>query len=121
METAKIVFLDGTELETDHNGNCFIVDIEPQFPDDLSEVTITITSEEEIPQEPEYDEDGNEIEKEPVYETITTTDTLYNVSVQECYSDDDRYWFTFIPVSSESKLEAQVFYTAMMTDTLMEE
>ena len=108
METAKIVFLNGTELETDHNGNCFIVDIEPQFPDDLSEVTITITSEEEIPQE-------------PVYETITTTDTLYNVSVQECYSDDDRYWFTFIPVSSESKLEAQVFYTAMMTDTLMEE
>ena len=124
METAKIMFLDGTELNTDHNGNCFIVDSEPQFPEDLSEVNITITSEQEVPQPPEYDEEGNEFEKEPVHETVTTTETLHNVTVQECYSNDGKYWFTFLETSEETtkamELEAQTYYTAMMTDTLLE-
>lgn len=104
METAKIVFLDGTELETDHNGDCFIVDTKPQFPDDLSEVTIIITS-------------GSE--------ETTSTSILHNAAIKECYSNDGRYWFSFIITSEAAmkimEIEAQTYYTAMMTDTLLEE
>lgn len=102
MEKAKIMFLDGTELETDHNGSCFIVDTKPQFPNDLSEVVVNITS---------------EIKEE--------TNTFHNVTVQECYSVDGRYWFGFLEIPAETikamENEAQTYYTAMMTDTLLEE
>ena len=38
MEKVTIVFADGTELEVEKNGTCFIVDEEPEFPEDLSVV-----------------------------------------------------------------------------------
>ena len=93
-ERAKIIFKDGTELEVEANGSCFILNEKPEFPDDLSEVTI--------------ERDGNE-------------EVLHNVGVDECASVDGRYWFTFIVASAYDKLESQVMYTALMTDTLIEE
>ena len=39
MEKIKIIFADGTFVEADQNGSCFIVDT-PFTPGDMSEVTI---------------------------------------------------------------------------------
>lgn len=40
MEKVKIVFSDGTEIMAEQNGSCFIIDEKPDFPTDLSVVTI---------------------------------------------------------------------------------
>lgn len=40
MEKVKIVFSDGTEIVAEQNGTCYIVDEKPEFPTDLSIVTI---------------------------------------------------------------------------------
>ena len=93
-EKAIIRFKDGTEIEADVNGNNFITNTEPNFPDDLSEVTIVRDEEEEV---------------------------LRNAFVQQTAGLDDRYWFIFSVPSSYDVLESQVLYTALMTDTLLEE
>ena len=40
METATIIFKDGTEIEAEVNGNTLITAEEPEFPEDLSVVTV---------------------------------------------------------------------------------
>lgn len=40
MEKVTIVFSDGLEIQAEQNGNCYIVDEKPDFPADLSVVTI---------------------------------------------------------------------------------
>lgn len=94
MEKTKIIFNDGTEIEVYVNGDCFIAETEPTFPEDLSTVTIT--------------KDGVETE-------------LHNVSVQEAASVDGRYWFIFVTPTQLDKIQSQMLYTALMTDTLIEE
>lgn len=95
MEEKVIIrFKDGTEIEADVNGNNFITNTEPDFPDDLSEVTIVRGEEEEV---------------------------LRNTFVQQSAGLDDRYWFIFAVPSNYDVLESQVLYTALMTDTLLEE
>ena len=81
MEKVTIVFADGTELEVEKNGTCFIVDEEPEFPEDLSEVTIT--------------EDG----KDTVIE---------NAEIVECAATDDRYWFAIIEIPESVREAKQV-------------
>lgn len=75
-----------------------IVDEKPDFPSDLSSVKIE-------------DEDG---ERE-----------LVNAQLIECASVDGRYWFSFAEISAaeleKEKTDAQIIYTALMTDTLLEE
>jgi hypothetical protein len=93
-ERVKIRFKDGTELEASVNGNNFITDEAPEFPDDLSEVVIV--------------SDGGE-------------EVIKNVTVQQAAGLDDRYWFIFVAQTPLGSLESQVLYTAMMTDTLLEE
>ena len=41
MEVATIRFSDGTEIEAEVNGTCFIVDEKPEFPDNFEEIVIT--------------------------------------------------------------------------------
>lgn len=94
MEEAKIIFKDGTELDVEVNGSCYICDDEPEFPDDLSKVIIV---------------------------TDDTETEISNASVQECASVDGRYWFSFVTATEFDKLESQVMFTALMTDTLLEE
>lgn len=94
MEEAKIIFNDGIEITAEVNGSCYIVDTKPEFPDDLTEVVI--------------EKDG-------------TQETLEFAEVQECASSDGRYWFTFATATEYDKLQSQVLYTALMTDTLIEE
>jgi hypothetical protein len=36
----KIIFIDGTELVAEQNGDCFIVDERPDFPADMSTVQV---------------------------------------------------------------------------------
>ena len=97
MENVTIRFADGTELEAEQNGSCFIVDEEPAFPADLS--TVTISGE--------------------------TDEVIENAEIVECASVDERYWFAIIAISAEEiareKTDAQIMYTALMTDTLLEE
>jgi hypothetical protein len=40
MEKVKIIFSDGAEIVAEQNGTCYIVDEKPDFPADLSTVTI---------------------------------------------------------------------------------
>lgn len=73
---AILTFVDGTVIEAVENGNCFIVPAEPEFPEDLSEVTVE-------------DDSGKK--------------TLYNVTVQEAASVDGRYWFILVEESPADK------------------
>lgn len=98
MEEVRIIFSDGMEITAERNGSSYITDIRPAFPPDLTTVTV---------------------------EAGSGTETLHNAEVIECYSIDDRYWFAFreIPESemAQAKTDAQVLFTALMTDTLLEE
>lgn len=94
MEKVTIEFKDGSQIEAEVNGNCYITDSKPEFPEDLSEVTI---------------KGGDD------------TQILKDVGILKCAAVDNRYWFTFTFTSAYEKLEAQIMYTAAMTDTLMEE
>lgn len=93
-ERAIIRFKDGTEISAEVNGNNFITTTEPNFPDDMSEVTVVKGNDEEV---------------------------LKNVSVQQSAGLDGRYWFIFTVPTTYETLESQVLYTALMTDTLIEE
>ena len=74
---AKIIFKDGTEITAEVNGTCYITETEPEFPEDLSIVTV----EEDI-----------------------STRTFTNARVQECASIDGRYWFVFIEESEQERI-----------------
>lgn len=93
MNTAVITFLDGSEIAVEVNGGSFILDEEPEFPDDLSAVTIT---------------EGED------------TRELCNVKVQECASLDGRYWFAFVQIS-EVELRFAELEDALCELSIMEE
>ena len=50
--------------------------------------------------------------------------TIANGRIVDAASVDGRYWFTIIEISEaearEASRDAQIMYTALMTDTLME-
>ena len=74
---AKITFKDGTEIAAEASGSCFITETKPEFPEDLTEVTV------------EIDE---------------TERTLNNVMIQECASVDNRFWFALIEESESDRV-----------------
>lgn len=73
MEKVRIVFLSGDEIEAEVNGGSYIVDEKPDFPSDLTVVTI-------------IDAEGTEKE-------------IKNAQLVECASVDGRYWFAFNELS----------------------
>ena len=81
MEKVKIIFQNGTEIEAERNGSCYIVENKPVFPADLSVVTVQNTEGEEV---------------------------FKNVKVQECASVDGRYWFTFVEVPEIEAWKASI-------------
>lgn len=87
---ARIIFIDGTEITAEINGNCFITQNKPTFPADMS--TVTVES-----------EDG-----EQVYD---------NAYLIECASVDGRYWFAF---GKESQMEATIRELRETNDMLTE-
>jgi len=40
MENITITFKNGVSIEAEKNGDCYITNAKPQFPSDLSEVTV---------------------------------------------------------------------------------
>lgn len=98
-QEVTIIFTDGTELEAMLNATTYIVDEKPGFPANLSEVTV-------------QSKDGS-------------TTVYNNVEIIEAYSDDGKYRFIIVEVPSDiiskERMDAQVMYTALMTDTLIEE
>ena len=78
----EIIFNDGTRLQVEQNGTSFILDEKPEFPSDMSRVTI------------ENDEG---------------TQVIENAELVECASIDNRYWFTFIEISREKMLERALY------------
>ena len=68
-QNVKIIFSDGTEIDAILNASTYIVDKEPDFPDDLTDVTVE-------------KEDG--------------TIVYHNAKILEAYSDDDKYRFAII-------------------------
>lgn len=99
MEKAvRIVFATGLVIDAVLNATTYIVDEKPDFPADIVDVTV---------------EGGGE------------TTTFHNVEIVESYSDDGKYRFTIREVSADvivqEKTDAQIMYTALMTDTLLEE
>ena len=97
MEKVMITFLDGTVVEAEVNGNCYIADEKPVFPNDLSEVSISGEDEQ----------------------------TIHHAEIIEAASTDGRYWSVLreIPQSEleREKMDSQILFTAVMTDTLIEE
>lgn len=72
----KIIFNDKTEIIAQKNGNCYILDEEIVFPDDLTNITI-------------ISEEG--------------TETIDNATIQPCASVDEKYWFIFVRETEEQK------------------
>ena len=96
--SVKIIFASGLAIDAVLNASTYIVDEKPEFPDDLTEITV---------------EDGGE------------TAVYHNAEIAEAYSDDGKYRFGIkeIPANiiAQEKTDAQIIYTALMTDTLLEE
>ena len=98
MEKVIIAFKDGTQIEADLNGNCYVTDSQPSFPADLSEVTVTSQDQTQI---------------------------FHHAVITECASVDGRYWWVFTEMSeaerSMRQIQANLEYIAMMTDVDLDE
>ena len=98
MEKVKIIFNNGMEIQAEKNGNSLITDSRPDFPLDLSSVTVVGAG----------------------------TECIYNhAEVIECVSIDERFWFAFreIPESERAarQMQANIEYIAMMAEIDLEE
>lgn len=94
LPVAVIRFADGTELQAARNGDCFILPTPPEFPEDLSLVTVEIGEE---------------------------TYIYHNAKVQNCASVDEKYWFAFIEESPAEKTIRELREeNAMLEDAIIE-
>lgn len=75
---ATIIFSNGTQMEVQKNGSSYIVESEPTFPEDLSNVQIV-------------SEEGTTI--------------IANGKIVPCASIDSNYWFSIIEVSAQEAKE----------------
>lgn len=91
---AAITFNDKTELAVEKNGDCYILEEKPDFPADLSVVTV-------------------ESEKE--------TRVYRNAFLIECASADGRYWFAFGEESpAETAMRELREANDMLTECILE-
>ena len=75
---ATIVFKDGTEMIAEnHGGNCYGLETKPEFPNDLSIVTVNVDGQQTV---------------------------LHDALVSDCASVDGKYWFTFTEESDYDKI-----------------
>lgn len=93
METAKITFSNGEEIIVEVNGDSFIVDEAPAFPDNLEDIII--------------EKDGQK-------------ETIAHGRIVECASLDGRYWFAINEITEGERIleimQSNILYIAMMTD-----
>ena len=87
-----IRFNDGTELEVEVNGTCFITEEEPDFPDDLTDIEVV---------------------------TDEGTQTFVNPKIIECAPGfEEGYWFTLVEKGDTEQIEqntANIDYLSAMT------
>ena len=83
--TDKITLKDGSTINAEVNGTCYIVDTKPEFPADLSVVEVETT-------------DGDRVE----------TRTLHNVRIIEPFAIDNRDWFGFYELSAQELWQASI-------------
>ena len=84
METkkiARIIFAAGLVLTAEINGNSYIVDEKPDFPDDFTRITV---------------------------ETEDGTAVIEDGELIECSSSDGRYWFNIREVPDNVKWRAEI-------------
>ena len=99
-----ITFANVTEITAERNGDCFITETKPEFPDDLSTVII---------EKLESDEQFDDYEPMPY--------DLRNLKIAECASVDGRYWFSLYELTDEERYRAELESTIqMLTDCLLE-
>jgi hypothetical protein len=91
MEKATLTFEDGTQVEAEINGTCYIVDKNPDIEQYIKSVKVK-------------ENDGER--------------TLNNVEMIEAASVDGRYWFTFCEITTQEmaalKMQSDIDYLAMM-------
>jgi len=91
---AKIIYADGTEMTVEKNGDCYILPVKQDIPEDLSVVTVTAR-------------DGIKV--------------YNNATLIECASIDDRYWFSFVEESPSEKAFRELRETNnMLTECILE-
>ena len=89
-----IKFKNGEQITAEQNGNCYILDDAPEFPDDLTEVRVA----------------GNDGEQ-----------VFHYVIIQEAASVDGRYWFCMVEESADDRrMREQEEKTIFLEDCLME-
>lgn len=89
----KIRFKDGTVVEAEKNGSCFITDEKPAFPEDLRDIKV----------------EGE------------TSTLISNGQIVECASIDGRYWFTILEASPEDvKIRALENTISQQNDAIVE-
>lgn len=94
METATIIFKDGTEIEAEVNGNNLITAEEPDFPEDLSLVIVR----------------GDDFEWVYHYAEIT-----------QAAGNDNRYWFVFTEIPEDVREIRQLRAdNDMLTECILE-
>lgn len=91
---AIIRFKNGEMIRAEQNGNCFIVPEVPEFPDDMSEVTVLVDGQETV---------------------------LHYVMIQEAAAVDNRFWFCMVEESAEDRqLREQAEHLHFLEDCIME-
>lgn len=90
MENVKIIFKNGTKINAKRNGDSLITNEAPDFPEDLSVVTIQGTED---------------------------TKVINDAVVTECASTDGKYWFAFTQKSAEGKMQDKIRF---LEDCMME-
>lgn len=78
---ARLIFATGLVITAQVNGNCYITDEKPDFPEDISEITV---------------EQGEE------------TTEIKDAQLIECASTDGRYWFAFHEMTADEKWKADI-------------
>jgi len=90
FETISITFNDGTIIKAVKNGTCYIVDEKPEFPDDLTNISI---------------------------EESNSTTYIEFGKIVDIQSNDGKYWFAIDAVSeaerANEQLRADIDYIAM--------
>jgi hypothetical protein len=91
---AVIRFKNGEMIRAEQNGNCFIVPEVPEFPEDLSEVTVLADDKETV---------------------------MHYVMIEEAASVDGRFWFCMVEESAEDRqIREQAERIRFLEDCLME-
>ena len=79
--TATITFQSGDQITVEKNGDCYITDTKPEFPEPLGNVSIT-------------SDEGDR--------------TYEDALLIECASVDGRYWFAFMETPEDVKLRNRI-------------